>query len=561
MKRLYCLLCVIILGVAHADAQYNRHIIQLTDKKGTTGTLSQPGAYLSDKAIERRTRQKIAIDSTDLPVSATYLDSIGKVPNVTILNVSKWLNQVLIRTNDLSALSKINAWPFVKKTTAIAPRLRTDQGVIKFDEMVTTLSGQRVTQANGAESLNYGNTFNQIHIHEGEFLHDLGFTGKGITIAVMDGGFFGYKTNNALDSVRLQNRILGEWDFVNNEASVSEDNTHGLYCLSIMASNKPGQLVGSAPHAGFWLFRTEDSGSEYPVEEQNWAAAAERADSAGVDMISSSLGYVDFDNPFFDHSYAQRNGNTAMVTIAADYAAKKGMIVMSSAGNNGALNNDLKYISCPADGDSVVAVAATDANGNIASFSSWGPTGNGKLKPNLASIGQGTIFASTGGNPASGNGTSFANPNLAGLIACLWQAYPEFTNMEIIDAVQKSAHKYNNPDDRFGYGIPNFHKAYTLLEQERALRNPVSVLGNEWIKAYPVPITNTLRVVIKAPVTGRASFRLLDAVGNTIELKTLDMTATQTYTISFLQAAGLKRGVYFIQYQDGSSKKTMQVLK
>jgi serine protease AprX len=562
MKKLYWLLCVIGLTVTDVQAQYNRHIIQLTDKKGTLHSLANPSTYLSAKAIERRSKQKIGIDSTDLPVSAAYLDSIRKVPNVTVLHVSKWLNQVLIRTTDPAALARINAWPFVKKTSAVAPRIRTDQGIPpKFDETVTPLSTNRATQVNDVGSLNYGNTYNQIHIHEGEYLHDRGFTGQGITIAVLDGGFFGYKTNTALDSVRLQNRILGEWDFVANEASVNEDVTHGLYCFSIIAANKPGQLIGSAPHARFWLFRTEDTGSEYPVEEQNWAAAAEAADSAGADMISSSLGYVDFDNPVFDHTYPQRNGNTAMVTIAADLAAKKGMIVMNSAGNNGALSSDLKYISCPADGDSVVAVAATDINGNIASFSSWGPTGNGKLKPNIASVGQGTVFAGTNGSPASGNGTSYANPNMCGLIACLWQAFPEFTNMEIIDAVQKSAHKYNNPDARFGYGIPNFRKAYTLLEQERLLRTPVDVLGSAWIKALPVPFTSQLQVVVKAPVTGRASFRLLDAMGNTVEIKTLDVTATQVYTVSFLTAAGLVRGTYFIQYQDGSNKQTIAVMK
>src|SRR4030095_4114842 len=299
--------------------------------------------------------------------------------------------------------------------------------------------------------------------HEGEYMHDRGYTGAGITIAILDAGFSGYKTNPAMDSVRLQGRILGEWDYVMNESSVTEDHPHGLYCFSIIAANKPGAIVGSAPHASFWLLRTEDAAQEYPVEEQNWVVAAEFADSAGADMISSSLGYADFDDPSYNHSYAQRDGNTTIITKGADFAAKKGMIVMNSAGNYGARADDFKYVSCPADGDSVVAVGATDMAGNIASFSSWGPNGAGKIKPNIVSVGQGTTLANTSGNAASGNGTSFSNPNMAGLIACLWQAFPEFSNMEIIDGVEKSAHKYNAPDDRYGYGIPNFRKAFAGL--------------------------------------------------------------------------------------------------
>jgi hypothetical protein len=453
-----------------ARAQYSRYIIQLTDKKGTAHTLANPSTYLSARAIERRTRQHIIIDSTDLPVSATYLESIRNVPNVTVLNTSKWLNQVLIRTTDANALTQINSFPFVKAAAPLAVRVQqsgNDDANDKFRETVLPLQ-QQPARETGGNILNYGNNFNQIHIHRGEFLHNHGLTGNGMYIAILDAGFRNYTTNPALDSVRLQNRVLGQWDFVKNESSVTEDDTHGLYCFSIIAANKPGQIVGTASKASFWLLRTEDVGSEYPVEEQNWAAGAEYADSAGADMISSSLGYSRFDDPVFNHTYAQRDGNTALVTKAADYAARKGIIVMNSAGNDGARTDDYKYAACPADGDSVVAVGATTVTGAIAAFSSWGPNGAGKVKPNIASVGQGTVFANTAGNPASGNGTSFSNPNIAGLIACLWQAFPELTNMQLIDAVQKSAHKYNNPDERFGYGLPDFQKAVVSLIRQQA---------------------------------------------------------------------------------------------
>lgn len=473
MKKIVALTCLIGISLA-ARAQYARYLIQFIDKKGTAHSLAAPATYLSAKAIERRTQQHIQLDSTDLPVSAAYLDSLRKIPGITVLNTSKWLNQALIRTTDVAALTAINNYPFVRSVSPLGLRTPADQGSNrpeKWIETTTPMDPADIAQAarnTGDMVLNYGSNYNQVHLHRGEYLHTLGFTGRGIVIAVLDAGFRNYHTNPALDSVRLQNRILGTWDYVNNESSVSEDDVHGLNCFSIIASNRPGQLVGTAPHASFWLLRSEQAGVEYPVEEQYWAAAAEFADSAGADMISSSLGYLDFDNPAFNHSYAQRDGNTTLITRAADYAARKGMIVMNSAGNYGARTDDLKFVSCPADGDSVVAVGATTAAGTIAPFSSWGPNGAGRVKPNIVSQGQSAVFAGPAGTPATGNGTSYANPNIAGLVACLWQAFPELSNMQLIDAVQRSAHKYNNPDNRFGYGLPDFKKAMVALLQKQA---------------------------------------------------------------------------------------------
>jgi len=296
MKKLYLLILVSFFIGSSAHAQYSKYIIQLKNKGGTTHSLSNPSTYLSAKAIERRTRQKLTLDSTDLPVSATYLTAIRQVPNVTVLNVSKWLNQVLIATTDAAALTQINNLPFVIGTSPIAVQARpNDNNPVssKFKEVITSLPPSEIRNgaygtsgSQGTPVLNYGNSFAQIHLHEGEYLHDLGFTGQGITIAILDAGFYGYKTNSAIDSVRLQNRVLGEWDYVMNETSVTEDHPHGLYCLSIIGANKPGQIIGSAPHAKFFLLRTEDAATEYPVEEQNWVVAAEFADSAGVDMIT-----------------------------------------------------------------------------------------------------------------------------------------------------------------------------------------------------------------------------------------------------------------------------------
>ena len=571
MKRNYLFIILMLSAGLGAHSQYSSYIVQLKDKKGTVHSLANPSSYLSSKSIERRTRQKITIDSTDLPVSAVYLDSLRSVPNVTIRNISKWLNQVLIRTTDPGAISKINSFPFVKSTgpiglsskpTDITPITNKFNEVIKPIEETPVVFGTRgASGTTGTSSLNYGSSFNQIHLHEGEYLHDLGFTGAGITIAILDAGFFGYKTNSAMDSVRLQGRLLGEWDYVMNEQSVTEDHPHGLYCFSIIAANKPGQIIGSAPHAKFYLFRTEDAPTEYPIEEQNWVAAAEYADSAGADMISSSLGYSDFDDPAFNHTYAQRNGNTSIITNGADLAVKKGMIVTNSAGNSGGSSGDAKFVSCPADGDSVFTIGATTVTGTIAGFSSWGPNSAGKIKPNIVSVGQGTILANTTGNVASGNGTSFSNPLACGLIACLWQAFPEFTNMEIMNAVQKSAHKYLTPDDRFGYGIPNFRKAHEALTKEREARKIAAILGDKWLKPYQNPVNQMFTLVLKAPADGRAVLQLVDALGRLVDAKSLEITKQTVYLIEFTNGPKLSRGVYYVRYNDGKNKQTIKLLK
>ncbi len=572
MKKYYLLFVLCSVGFSFsANCQFSRYIIRFTDKKTTAFNLSNPSPYLSAKAIARRQRYKIALDSTDLPVSAAYIDSIRLVPNVTLLNVSKWLNQVCIRTTDPAALTKINSFSFVKNAAAVATRViqPADVPSYKADEFAATPLPLRISNTaetfrftGTMDALNYGNNAGQVRIHKGEYLHNLGFRGEGMTIAMLDAGFFNYKANPAFDSVRLQNQILGTWDYVAGEQSVNEDNAHGAYCLSIMAANSPGKIIGTASKAKYWLLRTEDAASEYPVEEQNWVAAAEFADSAGVDIITSSLGYSNFDNNTFDHSYAQRDGKTAMISIGATLAVKKGILVTNSAGNSGNGTTEAKYVLCPADADSVFTIGSTDVNGNLSGFSSWGPNGAGNLKPNVVSVGGPAVAADVNtGNPVTGNGTSFSNPNLCGLIACLWQAYPEFNNREIVAAVQRSASRFTNPDNRFGYGIPDMEKAYIDLQQQRTIRNYQQVLGSSWIKAYPVPFNGNLSILINAPVTGNSTLRLIDMNGKTLEVKTAALQQGSLYTLNFNKVNFISKGVYTVQYSDGKNKTSLRVVK
>ena len=465
-KMAVCLL--VLLSITQMGSTQSRYIIRFKNKAGTPYTLSNPSAYLSVKAVERRTRYNIAIDSTDLPVTPRYIDSLRSSGAVTILNVSKWLNTVTILTTDAAALNKINNFPFVQSSSAIAARIAEVKNN-KLGKETHQLSHASYREKGVSDLFNYGSAFAQIHIHNGEFLHNIGLNGKGMIIGMLDAGFQNYLTLKAFDSARTNGQILGIYDFVAHDGSVNEDHAHGMECFSTMAANIPGQFVGTAPKANFYLFRTEDASSEYPIEEHNWVCGAERIDSAGGDVISSSLGYNLFDNPAFNHSYADMNGNTTIAAIGADLAAKKGILVVNAAGNEGA--SAWGKIVTPADGDSVLTVGAVNSAGIAANFSSRGPSSDGQVKPDIASVGVSTVIQLPNNNIGAGNGTSFACPNMAGLATCLWQGFPEFNNMKIIDALRRSGNRATNPNDSIGYGIPDVKKATMLLLKELASSN------------------------------------------------------------------------------------------
>ena len=465
MKKIALCLLTALAMTQLIKAQSTRYVIQFKDKSNNLFSINNPSAYLSARALERRTKYGIAIDSTDLPVTQRYLDSIRLAGDVTILNASKWLNSVSIQTTDAAALMKINSFSFVKNSKPVGARLA--GGRVKTED-THVQSSSMVQRENGtsADHFDYGASKAQVHIHNGEFLHNIGLQGENMFIGMLDAGYMNYLTLKAFDSVRNNGQILDTWDFVAKEASVNEDNQHGMECLSTIAANIPGQFVGTAPKASFFLYRSEDAGSENPIEEHNWVCAAERVDSAGGDLISSSLGYSQFDNPVYDHTYADMDGNTTMAAIGADLAAKKGILVVNSAGNEGA--NSWGKIITPSDGDSVMAVGAVTASGLPASFTSRGPSADGQIKPDVASMGVATVIQLPNNTIGTGNGTSFACPNMAGLTACLWQGFPEFNNIQIIDVLRRSGNRASNPNDTIGFGIPDVRKATLLLLDELA---------------------------------------------------------------------------------------------
>ncbi|MBM3413011.1 MAG: T9SS type A sorting domain-containing protein [Bacteroidetes bacterium] len=459
------------LLLTEANAQFSKHIIWLKNKGNNSFTLSDASSYLSARSIARRTRYTILLDSTDLPVTPAYIAAIRTIPGVTLLNVSKWLNALCIQTTSPMALTTIQNLPFVQQVAGLATRPSSSQpnrpdkfyDQLNISPIATTQSAVKTA----GDFYNYGtNAGLEMKLHRAEFLHNIGLRGSGMHVALLDGGFYNYNTLPAFDSINRKGQVLSTWDFVAGNASVSEDHPHGMQCLSTIAANIPGQFIGKAPQASFHLFRTEDVNSEFPIEEFNWVCGAEKADSLGVDLISSSLGYYDFDNPVFNYTYAQLDGKTTIAVRGADLAAKKGLMVLNSAGNEG--TGAWRYIITPADGDSVIAVGAVNAAGAVAGFSSYGPTADGRIKPELASVGWQAVVQSTSGTIGTANGTSFSCPNLAGLTTCLWQGFPEFNNVKILDALKRSASRYTNPNDRIGYGIPDMKNAFAYLLSEYA---------------------------------------------------------------------------------------------
>jgi serine protease AprX len=478
MKKFFLFFILTIVLVNESQAQFTRYLVKLKNKGGNTFTLANPPAYLSQRAIDRRTRYGIAIDSTDLPVTASYIAAIRAIPNVTVLNISKWLNSVSVQTSDANAITTINALPFVQNVSGLAARTISNNtnpaGKFINENNFTELPASPAkTNKTTADFFNYGtNSFNEINLHKGQFLHNIGLRGQGMRIAVIDGGFFRYTVMNSLDSARINGQFIDSFDFVAGETKVFEDDSHGMSCLSTIAANIPGQFIGKAPKASFLLYRTENVAGEFLLEEHNWVCGTERADSAGADVISTSLGYyIQFTPPSVDHPNSDMNGNTTMPAIGGDLAAKKGILIFASIGNDGGNPTATHFLSTPSDGDSVMAVGAVNTAGAVGGFSSFGPSFDGQIKPDMASVGVSALVQTSSNTVGTSNGTSFACPKMAGLATILWQGFPEFNNMKIANALRQAGSISSSPNDRIGFGIPDVKKALVELLKDFSTAN------------------------------------------------------------------------------------------
>jgi serine protease AprX len=569
MKRTFFILTLFLLNAGlNAQNIANKFRVTFTDKNNSPYSITNPSLYLSQKALERRSRQNISIQGNDIPVNSWYVDSIRNT-GALVYTVSKWFNCITIKTTDAAVLTKILSFPFVAGIDTLAEQTakKMEKGKKKKDTARGTqsISGDDIdffTQIQErsdhtllASKLDYGQAFTQAHMLGTDSLHSLGFRGEGMTIAVLDAGFFKVDSNAMFDSLWINDQILGRKDFVQPNGDVFSRSTHGMMVLSIMGGNVPGKLIGTAPKAHYWLLRSEDADSEYPVEEDNWVCAAEFADSVGADMINSSLGYTVFFNSKWDHSYQDMNGKICRSTNGADLAASKGILVCNSAGNSG--NNDWHYIGAPADADNIISVGAVNAQGEVAAFSSRGPTVDGRIKPTVCAMGEGTYVSSPSGSIMSGNGTSFSSPVLAGSVACLWQANSGVSNMNIIEAVVASANRYLVPDSGYGYGIPNLIVANLLL-------NGLKIDNfdeDNMINVFPNPINNYFNLVFYSNDTSAIDIQMYDVSGRLVISKEKISRTPGCNSITIDSIGELSKGCYILKVLSGIHAYSVKIIK
>lgn len=566
-QNFFCFLMLIFFSVSlKAQNMASKFRVSFTDKNNSPYSISSPSQFLSEKSLKRRAKMNIPIVFNDLPVNPWYVDSVRN-SGATVLTVSKWFNCVSVYTTDANVLNKIRNLSFVSGIDTIGEtslkkggkpqKKRDSMGGSKQYDVSEGSFGNSVDLADhqNLEPYNYGLAFNQVHMIRTDDLHAIGYRGEGMTIAVLDAGFFKVDSLPAFDSLRFNHQILGTRDFVNPGGNVYTRSTHGMAVLSIMGGNIPGVMLGTAPRASYWLLRSEDADSEYLIEEDNWVAAAEFADSAGVDIINSSLGYTVFFNPDMDHSYADMDGNTTRVTKGADLAASKGILVVNSAGNSG--NGNWYYIGAPADADSIVTVGAVNSKGKLASFSSRGPSFDGRVKPTVCAMGEGTYVSSISGNASPGNGTSFSSPVIAGSLACLWQANYHLSNMQVIDGLIQSSSKFLNPDSDYGYGIPNF-KVANLILQGLKINN---LDYDNSCNVFPNPFTDEIKVIFYSRDTAAYSVNIFDVNGKMVYSKE---NITKNQGCNYIEIKGLSflnQGFYLLKVVSESKVFSTKIFK
>lgn len=425
--------------------------LYLTDKKGSPYSLTHPGRFLSRRSIERRKRQQLPVDSTDIPVNPRYLRLIEQ-KDVSVIGQSRWQNTVLVRLKDSTRIHQLELLPCVasSKLVWVAP-----------DSIVPT--AQKTPYHDDFEEhdsiggLFYGKNDSQIRLLQGHRLHQIGLAGKNMMIAIIDGGF---KNVNRIPAFQ-QIDICGYQDFVYPASpSIFAETDHGTKVLSTMAINAPYFYIGTAPKASYWLLRSEDQQTEQEVEEDYWTMAAEFADSVGCDLINSSLGYHEYDHPWMSHQLRHLDGRTAFVSRSASLLASKGIILVNSAGNSGM--GPWKKIGVPSDADNILTVGAITADEprHIAPFSSVGPSQDGRVKPDVVAIGAPAFLVNGRGVIMEDMGTSFSTPTICGLVACLWQGLPEKSAIDIINLIRQNSNNHDYPDNVYGYGVPNFWRAY-----------------------------------------------------------------------------------------------------
>lgn len=525
-----------VWGYAQQDAW-----VYLTDKPDAATYLANPLTMLTQKSLDRRAAQNIALDTLDVPLYPAYLNQISNATGITVMAKSKWLNALHVRGSieniqQLGSLAFVSAIQFADKTIT-ATTTSSNARPAALQKVNKSLE----TQINYP----YGNSANQISMLGGDLLHQQNYTGTGKTIAVLDAGFTGVDTAPAFQRLINNNLILGGYDFVNKSTNFYTGGAHGTLVLSTMGGYLADAIVGAAPDASYYLFITEDINNENPVEESYWVEAAEEADRLGVEIINTSLGYFHYDNPNYNYTYNDMNGVTSFVSRGADVAFSRGMICVTSAGNSAGTSNP--YIAVPSDAINTLAIGAVMSNGEYATFSSIGPSSDLRVKPDVVAQGGQVVVAFPGGAIGAANGTSFSGPITAGMVACLWQALPTKTNAEMMQIIKQSAHIYNNPTPLLGYGIPNYNTA---------LLNNLSAFEaiTDFFLVYPNPVKDLLYIK-NNKLDNNAQVELISVLGNIV--------AQQQLTVgeNSIAVSHLPSGMYFCRFSSGKNQYVKTFIK
>tara|TARA_B110000503_G_scaffold26105_1_gene41146 strand:- start:6438 stop:8057 length:1620 start_codon:yes stop_codon:yes gene_type:complete len=538
MKKLTLL--VALLAASFMNAQVQDALVFLTDKEDVAASIANPISILTQDAIDRKTLQSTPIDARDVPVNEDYITQLKNSPGISVYAKSKWMNAVYVRgtqndIEDLITAGFVSSVEFMDKSLNFRPG-----GTIP-DKFAIENQQSRIIY-------NYGDAANQTTMIRADYLHEQDFTGDGMVVAVLDSGFPNVLNNPAFSSIVAQDRLLGTYDFALRQENVDGTGSHGARTFSDIGGFILDQFVGTAPEASFYLFRTEYGPTENPVEEAWWVEALERADSLGVDVVNTSLGYRAYDNAAYDHSYEDLDGQTTIGARGANHAFDKGMILVTSAGNGG--SSSFPTVGTPGDSPGMLTIGAVDSDGDYVSFSSIGPTVDGRVKPDVMAQGLNAAVVSQNGTVSTGSGTSFSSPIMAGAVASLWQARPEIPNGQIMQVVRESAHLFNNPTDEMGYGIPNFEDALTILltlgleDQLRA----------EQFALYPNPVKTSVNVSFPNGVT-EADVSLYNIIGEQI------LTVKISNVTNWINLSELGSGMYFATIKSNSKTNSFKLIK
>ena len=539
------LLLAVFLNSAMLFSQQDA-LVFFADKENVAASIANPLTIMTQAAINRKSAQGIVIDERDVPLNEAYKTAVDNSSGITVMAKSKWMNAVYVR-GSVSNIENLLNLSFVTEVEYMDKSLnRPFQKSSYYDKF--EIEGQR------AVVYNYGAAQNQVEMIAVDQLHESGYDGEGIIVAFLDNGYPNVLTNHAFAHIRDEGKLLGYYDFVERIESPNGSGDHGALTLSdaaaIIENSNPSQaFVGTGPKASYYLFVTEDSSEESPAEEAYWVEALEKADSLGVYVTNTSLGYQAFDNSAYDHNYSDLDGQTTIGARGANHAFDKGMINVVSAGNQG-YPWDFGYVGTPGDAPGSFTIGAVDSSGTYVDFSSYGPTSDGRVKPDVMAKGYGSAVVTQYGSVDYANGTSFSSPITAGAVASLWQAVPHLKNSVVTQAIRESASLYSQPTNKMGYGIPNFGQALNALLQigvEEQMREINFAL-------YPNPVRNEINISFPKDIV-HADFALYNVLGSRI------LQSTITSTQNKLDVSQLPSGMYIASISSNNKTTSFKIIK